>query len=121
MHTSDLRNVSIGSRSSTIGPPLPFSGDSLPRAKGNSYVTSSTPTQQELEHIVGALCQQSFVPAANAPEQTAARWNAAPPLYYVAFIASYRGPSFFTRHDAAPRSSRLDSKGRPADHGRTTE
>ncbi|KAL1418498.1 hypothetical protein MTO96_025882 [Rhipicephalus appendiculatus] len=34
---------------------------------------------------------------------------------------SIGGPSLFTRNGAARKSSRPDSKGRPADHGRTTQ
>ncbi|KAL1466239.1 hypothetical protein MTO96_026809 [Rhipicephalus appendiculatus] len=60
-------------------PPLSLDGDSLAAAKGHGYVTSSTLTQQELEHIVGALSPMWFAPARNATKRTTSRCSATPP------------------------------------------
>ncbi|KAL1466245.1 hypothetical protein MTO96_026815 [Rhipicephalus appendiculatus] len=49
--------------------------------------------------------------------------DAAPHRHWAAWplTAAHRGPSLFSRHDTARKSSRPDSKGRAADSGRTTE
>ncbi|KAL1481595.1 hypothetical protein MTO96_034359 [Rhipicephalus appendiculatus] len=121
MHTWALKNVFMGSRTSTMEPPLAFAGDSLPTAKEHGHATSNWPTQQEPEYCLAALSQLSFVPASNALEWTAARCSATPTLGYEAAIADHRGPSLFAPNDAACKSSRSDSKAGTADHGRTTE
>ncbi|KAL1481596.1 hypothetical protein MTO96_034360 [Rhipicephalus appendiculatus] len=121
MDTWALKNVFIGSHTSTMAPPFAFAGDSLPTAKEDGRAASNSFTQQEPEYSLGALSHHRFVTASNAPERTAARCSATPALGYEAATADHHGPSLFAPNDAACKSRRSDSKAGPADHGGTTE
>ncbi|KAL1418492.1 hypothetical protein MTO96_025876 [Rhipicephalus appendiculatus] len=92
--------------------PLSFADGSLPTAKGDGQFTSSTPTQQVLEHIVGAFCHLRLVLAANASDRAATRCSASPPLGYgpssLSIAVQACSPGTMQRASPAGRIPRAD-------------